>query len=318
MQLVVAGKAHPADEGGKELIRLVLEHAGGDAAGGRVVFLPDYDIALARLIAWGVDLWLNTPRRPQEACGTSGMKAALNGALNLSTLDGWWAEAYTPEIGWAFGADDLADDEAQDRADAEALYRVLEQEVVPAFADRRGLARPRGRLARAGGRPLRRRPHGARVHGAALPAGARAADTVLTAPAASAATVVPAQGPYSFELSTERFRAFGPDLANRWHEGAVYRIVGEREVRIGPAAGGIDVEPLDDETEAGRPGGRRPAFRARAASTQPRPRMRCSPSWSRACTASGRRCRRTRGRRSSPRSRHSRSRSAPPSRSATG
>ena len=136
VQLVVAGKAHPADQGGKELIRLVLEHSRGEAAGSRVIFLPDYDIALARLIVSGVDVWLNTPRRPQEACGTSGMKAALNGALNLSTLDGWWAEAYSPEIGWAIGAEDLADDDAQDRADAEELYRLLEQDVVPAFADR--------------------------------------------------------------------------------------------------------------------------------------------------------------------------------------
>jgi glycogen phosphorylase len=135
VQLVVAGKAHPHDAGGKELIRLVLDYARAHAEGSSVVFLPDYDIALARLIVQGVDVWLNTPRRPQEACGTSGMKAALNGALNLSTLDGWWAEAYRPEIGWAIGGEDLADDAQQDAADARELYRVLEDEVVPAFAD---------------------------------------------------------------------------------------------------------------------------------------------------------------------------------------
>jgi starch phosphorylase len=138
VQIVIAGKAHPADAGGKELIRLVLEHTRDDATGSRVIFVPDYDIGLARLIVSGVDLWLNTPRRPQEACGTSGMKAALNGALNVSTLDGWWAEGYTPEIGWALGGEDLADDAAQDEADALELYRLLEQEVVPAFADRDG------------------------------------------------------------------------------------------------------------------------------------------------------------------------------------
>jgi glycogen phosphorylase len=136
VQLVVAGKAHPADAGGKELIRLVVEHA--RVPGSRIVFLPDYDMALARLIVQGVDVWLNTPRRPQEACGTSGMKAALNGALNVSTLDGWWAEAYTPEIGWAIGGDDLADDAEQDAADAVDLYRVLDEEVVPAFTDTAG------------------------------------------------------------------------------------------------------------------------------------------------------------------------------------
>jgi starch phosphorylase len=136
VQLVVAGKAHPADAGGKELIRLVVEHARVPAS--RIVFLPDYDIALARLIVQGVDVWLNTPRRPQEACGTSGMKAALNGALNVSTLDGWWAEAYTPEIGWAIGGDDLADHAEQDAADAVDLYRVLDEEVVPAFTDTAG------------------------------------------------------------------------------------------------------------------------------------------------------------------------------------
>jgi glycogen phosphorylase len=153
VQIVVAGKAHPADAAGKELIRLVLEYARADPAGSRVVFLPDYDIALARLLVQGVDVWLNTPRRPQEACGTSGMKAALNGALNLSTLDGWWAEAYTPEIGWAIGGDDLEDDTAQDDADARELYRLLEQEVVPAYADPAGwLDRVAASVSSVGGR----------------------------------------------------------------------------------------------------------------------------------------------------------------------
>ncbi|HEU5213085.1 MAG TPA: alpha-glucan family phosphorylase, partial [Gaiellaceae bacterium] len=96
VQLVVAGKAHPADAAGKELIRRVVEYARADGAASRVAFLPDYDIALAKVIVRGVDIWLNTPRRPQEASGTSGMKAALNGAVNVSTLDGWWAEAYAP------------------------------------------------------------------------------------------------------------------------------------------------------------------------------------------------------------------------------
>ncbi len=135
VQIVVAGKAHPADEPGKELIKRILEFADDDT---RVTFLPDYDMALAQVIVAGVDVWLNTPRRPQEASGTSGMKAALNGALNLSTLDGWWAEAYTPAIGWSIDAGELDDEDEQDAADAEELFRLLEEEVVPAYADRAG------------------------------------------------------------------------------------------------------------------------------------------------------------------------------------
>jgi starch phosphorylase len=133
VQIVVAGKAHPADVPGKQLIQRILEFAHDES---RVVFLPDYDMALAQVIVAGVDIWLNTPRRPQEASGTSGMKAALNGALNLSTLDGWWAEAYTPEIGWAIDAPDFAEEAEQDAADGAELYRLLEDEVVPTYADR--------------------------------------------------------------------------------------------------------------------------------------------------------------------------------------
>ena len=135
VQVVVAGKAHPADQPGKELIRKILDFAEHES---RVVFLADYDMALAQVIVAGVDVWLNTPRRPQEASGTSGMKAALNGALNVSTLDGWWAEAYAPGIGWAIDAGELEDEAEQDAADAEELFRLLEQEVVPGYADRAG------------------------------------------------------------------------------------------------------------------------------------------------------------------------------------
>jgi glycogen phosphorylase len=138
VQLVVAGKAHPADAAGKELIRRVIEYARADGVSSRVAFLPDYDMALAKVIVRGVDIWLNTPRRPQEASGTSGMKAALNGAVNVSTLDGWWAEGYAPAIGWAIDGGERDEEDDQDAADAEALYRILEQEVVPSFAERRG------------------------------------------------------------------------------------------------------------------------------------------------------------------------------------
>jgi starch phosphorylase len=137
LQILLAGKAHPADEGGKDVIRRVVDFARDPAAAGRVVFLEDYEMMLARRLVQGVDVWLNTPRRPMEASGTSGMKAALNGVLNCSILDGWWAEAYTPAVGFAIGDHDVAATEAeQDLADAEALFTVLEQQVVPAYYER--------------------------------------------------------------------------------------------------------------------------------------------------------------------------------------
>jgi starch phosphorylase len=128
VQVVVAGKAHPQDAAGKDVMREIVRLSRGRAAG-RVVFLEDYDIDLARAIIPGCDLWLNTPRRPYEASGTSGMKAAVNGVLNLSVLDGWWAEAYDPAYGWAI--DGVSDD-----ADAEQLYELLERQVVPRYEAR--------------------------------------------------------------------------------------------------------------------------------------------------------------------------------------
>ena len=137
IQVLVAGKAHPADEAGKDLIQLVVEFAREPTAAGRVVFLEDYEMTLARRLVQGVDVWLNTPRRPHEASGTSGMKAALNGVLNCSILDGWWAEAYSPACGFAIGGPEVeASETAQDEADAEALYAVLEEQVLPAFYER--------------------------------------------------------------------------------------------------------------------------------------------------------------------------------------
>jgi starch phosphorylase len=137
IQVLVAGKAHPADEAGKDLIQLVVEFGREPRASGRVVFLEDYEMTLARRLVQGVDLWLNTPRRPHEASGTSGMKAALNGVLNCSILDGWWAEAYSPACGFAIGGPEVqTSDEAQDEADAQALYTVLEEQVLPAFYER--------------------------------------------------------------------------------------------------------------------------------------------------------------------------------------
>lgn len=137
LQILVAGKAHPADAGGKDVIQHVVDFARDPAAAGRVVFLTDYEMTLARRLVQGVDLWLNTPRRPMEASGTSGMKAALNGVLNCSILDGWWAEGYAPERGFAIGGTEVAaSQEEQDAADAESLYALLEQEIVPAYYER--------------------------------------------------------------------------------------------------------------------------------------------------------------------------------------
>ena len=154
-QLILAGKAHPADDEGKRMIRDWILLARCPELRHRVVFLEDYDLTVAQELVQGVDVWINTPRRPWEACGTSGMKILVNGGLNLSVLDGWWEEAYGPELGWAIGDDTPPDEAAADARDAVALYEVLDREVVPEFyardADglpRRWLARIRQSLAR--------------------------------------------------------------------------------------------------------------------------------------------------------------------------
>ena len=142
VQLVLAGKAHPADQPGQELIREWTHFIRRPEVRRHAIFLSDYDMHLTEHMVQGVDVWLNTPRRPWEACGTSGMKALVNGGINLSELDGWWAEAYAPELGWALG-DGLehCDNESSDAAEAEALYDLLERQVIPEFytRDQRGV-----------------------------------------------------------------------------------------------------------------------------------------------------------------------------------
>jgi starch phosphorylase len=134
VQILFAGKAHPADDPGKELIRQVIQVARRPEFRRRIVFLEDYDQNVARHLVQGVDVWLNTPKRPLEASGTSGMKAAFNGALNLSILDGWWDEAYSPGTGWAIGqGEEYDDEEYRDRVESGALLDLLENEVVPLF-----------------------------------------------------------------------------------------------------------------------------------------------------------------------------------------
>ncbi len=137
MQIVFAGKAHPADEPGKRLIRKIANLRHDPRIGGRVVFVEDYDINVCRHLVQGVDVWLNNPRRPLEASGTSGQKVVLNGGLNLSVLDGWWAEAFDGQNGFAIGrGHSHVSDEIGDRRDAESLFKVLEEQIVPLFYDR--------------------------------------------------------------------------------------------------------------------------------------------------------------------------------------
>ncbi len=138
VQLIIAGKAHPADKPGQDLIQQWIQFIIRPEVFGHVIFLADYDVSLTQRLVQGVDVWINTPRRPWEACGTSGMKVLVNGGINLSERDGWWAEAYRPDLGWALGdGEEHHDDQnARDAAEAEALYDLIEQEVVPCYYNR--------------------------------------------------------------------------------------------------------------------------------------------------------------------------------------
>jgi len=149
IQIIFAGKAHPNDTEGKEIIRQIIHFANQYNVRRRIVFLEDYDINVARYLVQGVDVWLNTPRRPLEASGTSGMKAAINGALNMSTLDGWWCEGYKSQIGWAIGAGEEYDNaDYQDMVESQAMYNILENEVIPLFYTRSADNLPRAWIRR--------------------------------------------------------------------------------------------------------------------------------------------------------------------------
>lgn len=139
VQFIFAGKAHPADDGGKRLIQELIQFAQRENVQDRLLFLENYDIGMARSLVQGVDVWLNTPRRPQEASGTSGMKAAVNGVINCSILDGWWAEAYNGENGWAIeGNDYYTEDEDRDNYECQELFNLLENDIIPCFYERSG------------------------------------------------------------------------------------------------------------------------------------------------------------------------------------
>src|SRR6185436_19399532 len=144
IQLIVAGKSHPADDGGKALIQQVVKFADRPEVRHRIAFLPDYDMSMARQLYYGCDVWLNNPLRPLEACGTSGMKAALNGGLNLSIRDGWWDEWFDGNNGWSIpSADRAADPDRRDDVEANALYELIEDHVAALFYDRAADGLPR-------------------------------------------------------------------------------------------------------------------------------------------------------------------------------
>lgn len=160
VQLILAGKAHPADQPGQALIKEWTRFARRPEVQPHVCFLSDYDMQLAARLVEGMDVWINTPRRPWEACGTSGMKVLVNGGINLSELDGWWAEAYTPDVGWALGdGQERGDDPGWDATEAEALYDLLEHEVIPEFYDRDAQSIPVAWVARMRESMARLTPH---------------------------------------------------------------------------------------------------------------------------------------------------------------
>ncbi len=145
MQIIIAGKAHPRDIEGKNIIKNIIHACGKDEFRRRLIFLENYDIDVARYLVQGCDVWLNTPRRPMEASGTSGMKASANGVINFSIRDGWWDEAYAPEVGWAIGAgENYEDQNIQDAVESRAIYDLLERDVVPLFYERGADNLPRG------------------------------------------------------------------------------------------------------------------------------------------------------------------------------
>ena len=212
MQLVIAGKSHPADDGGKKLIQQMVAFADDPEIRHRIAFLPGYDIGMARYLYWGCDVWLNNPLRPLEACGTSGMKAALNGGLNLSIRDGWWDEWFDGQNGWAIPtADGVADADRRDEVEARAIYDLLEQPGAAAVLRDRPRRRP-GPLGRDGAaHAARDRPQGARhPDGARLRAGAVRAGRRLGA----------GHGRRRVRARRARRPAWRAHLLHNWHDRA--------------------------------------------------------------------------------------------------
>ena len=231
VQIVIAGKAHPADDGGKLMIQQMVRFADDPRVRHRIVFLPDYDMALGRALVQGCDVWLNNPLRPLEACGTSGMKAALNGALNLSILDGWWDEWFDGGNGWAIPSADRVDDPARrDELEASALYDLLGQSVAPLFYDRGPDGLPR--------RWLEMVAHTLRTLGPRAQATRMVREyvTELYVPAAQSSQVLAADGP-GFAGARE-LAAWKNRVTKAW-----------------PGVGIEHVEADDGDAEPGRPAG---------------------------------------------------------------
>jgi glycogen phosphorylase len=216
VQIVIAGKAHPADDSGKLMIQQMVRFADEPKVRHRIVFLPDYDMALARAMVQGCDVWLNNPLRPLEACGTSGMKAALNGGLNLSILDGWWDEWFDGQNGWAIpSADGVADPERRDELEAAALYDLLAQSVAPLFYDRGPDGVPR--------RWLEMVAHTLRTLGPRAQAARMVREyvTTLYLPAARSSQVLAADGTYA---GAREFAAWKDRVAKAWPAVAIEHV----------------------------------------------------------------------------------------------
>jgi glycogen phosphorylase len=254
IQIVIAGKAHPADEGGKRLIQQMVRYADSETVRRRIVFLPDYDMALARFLVQGCDVWLNNPLRPLEACGTSGMKVALNGGLNLSVRDGWWDEWYDGGNGWEIPtADGVADPGRRDELEASALYELLAKNVAPLFYETDPDGVPGGWV-----QMVR---HGLRTLGPLVQADRMVGDYVsqLYAPAAQSSRALAADdrgAARGLAAWKQRVREAWPEvrLEHVEADGAEPSLGAVLDVRVTAALGGLSASDVSVEVVYGRPG----------------------------------------------------------------
>jgi starch phosphorylase len=207
VQLIIAGKAHPNDQVGKLMVQALAQFSARPDLRDRVIFLEDYDMALTQHLAGGIDVWINTPRRPWEACGTSGMKMLVNGCLNLSELDGWWAEAYGPEVGWALGDGQEHTEPEWDAVEATQLYELLEKQIVPAFYTRDAEGVPSAWIRRVRASMARLTP---------VFSGQRMLCDYVDRAYLPAATMYRRRSVYGAKLARE-LRAWQHDIAAGWH-----------------------------------------------------------------------------------------------------
>ncbi|MBO0837515.1 MAG: alpha-glucan family phosphorylase, partial [Actinobacteria bacterium] len=254
IQIVIAGKAHPADEGGKRLIQQMVRFADSETVRRRIVFLPDYDMALARYLVQGCDVWLNNPLRPLEACGTSGMKVALNGGLNLSVRDGWWDEWYDGGNGWEIPtADGVPDPARRDELEASALYELLAKNVAPLFYETGPDGIPGGWV-----QMMR---HALRTLGPLVQADRMVGDYVthLYAPAAESSRALAAGD----RAAARDLAAWKQRVREAWHAvriehveaaGAEPKLGAVLNVKVVVALGGLSADDVSAEVVYGRPG----------------------------------------------------------------